>query len=269
MSRLPGQDELATLIVGRRVVYRAEVGSTNDELKALADAGEPDGTLFLADYQVAGRGRFDRQWAAPPGTSLLLSLLFRCALPPERVSQLTMLCSLSVREAIAGCAPAGDGPQPTEWRPELKWPNDVLLNGRKVAGLLTEISFRGSALEYVVVGIGINVNLDPTALPPGLLTPATSLLAEGRQPVDRLALLLRLLEGVDRRYAALRAGHVFTSDWAAHLATLGRWVSVAEGQAIWEGVAEAVEDDGALRIRGREGTVRRVRAGDVSVRHAG
>jgi BirA family biotin operon repressor/biotin-[acetyl-CoA-carboxylase] ligase len=263
------QRELTTRVVGWSVIYRHEVGSTNDELKQLAEAGAPEGILLVADHQIAGRGRFHRRWVAPPGSSLLLSLLFRPALPPDRVSQLTMLCSLAVVDAIARCRPHAANGRDTGWLARLKWPNDVLLNGRKVAGLLTELSFQGSEVDYVVVGMGINVNLDPSELPSDLLAPATSLLAEAGQRLDRLALLVDLLEGIDQRYAALRAGHRFTSEWARQLVTLGRRVSVSERETMWEGVAEAVDDDGALRVRLPDGTVRCVRAGDVTLRPSG
>jgi BirA family biotin operon repressor/biotin-[acetyl-CoA-carboxylase] ligase len=180
-----------------------------------------------------------------------------------------MLCSLAVREAIARSAPRATTGPAAPWRPALKWPNDVLLNGKKVAGVLTELSFAGAELDYVVVGMGINANLDPDDLPPQPLAPATSLLAEGGGPVDRLALLLGVLEGVDRRYLALQGGRRFTGEWAAWLATLGRDVRVSEGEGAWQGVAEGVDDDGALRVRLADGSLRSLRAGDVSLRHAG
>jgi BirA family biotin operon repressor/biotin-[acetyl-CoA-carboxylase] ligase len=257
------QMEVTTRVVGRMVIHRQDVGSTNDELKQLAEAGAPEGALLVAEHQSAGRGRFHRRWVAPPGSSLLLSLLFRPALPPDRVSQLTMLCSLAVLDAIARCRPQALPAQEAGWRVRLKWPNDLLLNGKKVAGLLTELSFRGSEVDYVVVGMGINVNLDPRELPTGLRAPATSLLAEAGRRQDRLALLVDLLAGIDRRYAALREGQRFTAEWAQHLETLGRRVSVSEEETQWEGVAQGVGDDGALHVRRPDGSVRCVRVGDV------
>jgi BirA family biotin operon repressor/biotin-[acetyl-CoA-carboxylase] ligase len=259
------QAGLATEVVGRRVVYRSEVSSTNDDLKRLADAGEPEGTVLLTDYQVAGRGRFDRRWVAPPGTSVLLSLLFRPSLPQERVGQLTMLCSLAVRDVIQASGPALDSPHAGGWLAQLKWPNDVVLNGRKVAGLLTEVSFAGDALDYVIVGIGLNVNLDPAQLPSGLLASATSLQAELGQRVERRGLVRGLLEGVDRRYAALRAGHRFAGEWSDHLLTLGQPVRVSEGEATWEGLAEAVDEGGALLVRHQDGSLDTVWAADVTL----
>jgi BirA family transcriptional regulator, biotin operon repressor / biotin---[acetyl-CoA-carboxylase] ligase len=248
---------LSTQFVGRHVLYLATAGSTNDEARRLAMAGAPDGTLVVADYQSAGRGRLDRRWEAPPGSSLLLSLLFRPALALERVQQLTMLCGLATAEAIeaetglaAGC----------------KWPNDLVINERKVAGILTELELSGERLAYVVVGIGLNVNLDPAVLPGPLLARATSLAAELGRPVTRLPLLLALLARVETRYQALSAGTAdLHREWASRLVTLGRPVTVADGETEWMGMAEGVDNDGALLVRPPGGEPRRVVAGDVRV----
>ncbi len=253
-------ESLGTRFVGRNVVYRPEIGSTNDEARCLAAEGAPEGTLVIADYQSKGRGRLDRGWDAPPGSSLLMSLVFRPELEAHQVQRLTMCCGLAVVDAIE---------QETGIRAGLKWPNDVLIGTAKTGGLLTEIELEGARVEYAVVGIGLNVNLDPAQLPGDLLVPATSLGHELGSQVLRLPLLRALLQRVEERYTALRAGRSPHSEWAARLVTLGRPVSVSGSGTMLEGLAEGVDADGALLVRVGEGRVERVLAGDVSLRDLG
>ena len=250
---------LDTRFVGRNLVYLPETGSTNTEARRLAQAGAPEGALVIADYQTAGRGRLDRRWLAPPGSSLLLSLIFRPALAPHQAQRLTMICGLALLEAVEA---------ETGLRLGLKWPNDALIGGRKVAGILTELSLRGAAVDYAVVGMGLNVNLDPARLPDDLLAPATSLSHELGRPVDRLSLLWAFLRAVERRYLALQAGRSPQAEWARHLVTLGQPVTVSAGGATFGGLAEGVDADGALLVRREDGRVQRVLAGDVTLRTA-
>ena len=251
------QAGLETSFVGRKVVYLSETGSTNDEARRLARAGAPQGTLVLADYQTAGRGRLGRRWEAPAGSSLLLSLLFRPDLAPHQAGRLTMLCGLAVADAIE---------EQTGLAVGLKWPNDILLGGAKAGGILTEIEVSGSWLEYGVVGIGLNVNLDPRQLPDGLLMPATSLSHALGRPVDRLALLWALLKAVERRYLALQSGHSPHAEWAQRLVTLHQPVIVSAAGLSLEGIATGVDADGALLVRLDDGHLERVVAGDVTLR---
>lgn len=246
---------LRTRLVGRALVALPRTGSTNEEARRLAAEGAPDGTIVVTDYQWAGRGRLDRRWEAPPGSSLLLSVLLRPPLAAHQAGQLTMLCGLAVAEAVE---------VETGLHPGIKWPNDVLIGGRKAGGILTELELAGEHLSWAVVGIGLNVNLDPRALSGPLIERATSLSAELGRPVDRLALLLTLLARLDERYLALRAGAPdLAREWAARLVTLGRTVLVSDGGGQWSGVAEGVDADGALLVRPPGGEARRVIAGDV------
>jgi len=248
---------LTTRFVGRNLVYLPETDSTNTKARRLARQGAPEGTLVIADYQTAGRGRFNRRWLAPPGSSLLLSLIFRPPLAPHQAQRLTMLCGLALLEAIE---------TETGLRADLKWPNDVVLAGRKVAGILTELSLRGATVDYAVVGVGLNVNLDPARLPADLLTPATALSHEAGRRVDRLSLLGAFLQAVEQRYLALRAGWSPREEWARRLVTLGRRVVISEGERTFDGLAEGVDADGALLVRLDDGRLRKVLAGDVTLR---
>lgn len=248
------QSELDTSFVGRDLCFLAETGSTNDEASRLARAGAPEGTLVIADHQTAGRGRLDRQWLAPAGSSLLLSLVFCPNLAPTQVQRLTMIVGLAVVDAIGletGLAVA------------LKWPNDIVCRQAKLGGILTEIALTGDAVDFVVVGLGLNVNLDPAELPAGLLMPATSLSFELGRSVARLPLLGTFLRVVEQRYLAAAAGHLPHQEWAERLVTLGHAVTVATVGDVLTGVAEAVDAEGALLVRRPDGRLERVVAGDV------
>ena len=259
---------LATATFGRRLIYRRRTGSTNDLAKALAVEGAPEGTVVVADEQTEGRGRLGRRWLAPPASALLCSILFRPTLPLRSAPQLTMVCSLAAADAVAAVSGLDVA---------LKWPNDLVvaygdprgvLEWRKLAGLLTETGVSGDRLDFVVVGLGLNVNL-PAADLPRIAPQATSLLDETGRPVDREALLARLLAGVEGRYAALQAGASPHAEWVARLATLGRSVRATTPQGVVEGVAEAVDGDGALLLRTADGALHRLVAGDVTLSGSG
>jgi len=238
------------------VVVYPRVGSTNDEAKRLAEDGAPEGTLVVADEQTAGRGRLQRTWWAPAGTALLMSLILRPDLAPHQAQRLTMLCSLAVCDAIAGT---------TGLVPAVKWPNDVLLRGRKVCGILTELGIKGTRLVYAVVGMGVNVNVNFGGAGELTLT-ATSLAQELGREVSRLELLRAILINIEERYTRLRAGESPHAEWAARLATLGQRVIVTTPTEQLSGIAEGVDADGALLLRDENGVLRPILAGDVTLR---
>lgn len=248
---------LDTAFLGQSLVFLPETGSTNDEARRLAQSGAPEGTLVITDHQTSGRGRLERRWEAPPGSSLLMSLVFRPPLAPHEVQRLTMVCGLGVIDAIES---------ETGLQVGLKWPNDVVAGGAKVAGILTEFGSTGNKVDFVMVGLGLNVNFDPAWLPEGLSVPATSLSRELERPVARLPLLWALLQAMETRYTALKAGRSPHTEWAERLVTLGQSVTVATTGALLEGVAEGVNADGALLVRLDNGRLETVMAGDVTLR---
>jgi len=252
------QAGLTTEFIGRNVVYRPAVTSTNDLARALAAQGAPAGTLVLAEEQTAGRGRLGRTWLAPRGTSLLFSLIFRPALLPAQAFRLAMLCSLAAARAIEAV---------TNLPIHLKWPNDLVLRGKKLGGVLSESSLTGERLDFVVVGLGLNVNLDVSTLPEIAAT-ATSLSAALGRPVARLPLLQRILQEIETGYQEVIQGEALRAAWAARLVTLGRIVRVSGGTAD-EGLAEGVDADGALLLRRADGTLARITVGDVTLRPTG
>lgn len=257
---------LATQAFGRNLVVLTRTGSTNDVAKGLAAQGASEGTVVVADEQAAGRGRMGRRWAAPPGTCLLCSILFRPTLSPTRANRLTMLCSLAAADAVEEVAGL---------KVALKWPNDLIVKSqiptpnaqgwKKLAGVLTETGIVEEQLAFAVVGIGINANVQPEVLPT-LDSNATSILAETGREVDRVALLAALLKGVEVRYERLRTGKGPHHEWSARLATLGQSVEVITSDGPLVGVAESVNQDGALLLRTPDGGLRRLLAGDVTLR---
>jgi len=244
---------LQTEIVGRRVLFYPSVGSTNVIVRTMAAREADEGLVILADEQTAGRGRRGRRWHAPAGSSILMSVLFRPNLPASRANLLTMVMSLAALDGIA---------ESTGLRAGLKWPNDVVIGDLKVGGILTESSFIGDRLDYVVVGLGLNVNFDPAQfadIPPT----ATSLMISLGEPVDRPALVCAILTATDRRYRALKAGHSPYEEWSQHLTTVGRRVRVAVPGGIMEGIAEGVNQQGCLLVRRADGSLAEIAAGDV------
>jgi BirA family transcriptional regulator, biotin operon repressor / biotin---[acetyl-CoA-carboxylase] ligase len=216
-----------------------ETGSTNTDVLALARAGAPEGVVLVADHQTAGRGRLDRKWEAPRAASLLMSVLLRPQLPPARLHLATAVVALAARDGCAAVAGVTPG---------LKWPNDLVVDDRKLAGVLAEAVLDGDAASAVVVGIGVNV---------GWALEGATRLGDG---VDRGALLVALLRALDSRYG----------DWdrvarehRAACVTIGRDVTVDTGTATIEGRAIDLSDDGHLVVVDRRGGRHTIAVGDV------
>jgi BirA family transcriptional regulator, biotin operon repressor / biotin---[acetyl-CoA-carboxylase] ligase len=256
-------------VLGRLVRYMPCVSSTNDLLLEMGTHGAPEGFLILAESQSEGRGRLGRRWASWPGTSLLMSLLFR---PPhastaERFAfsalRVTMICAVALLEATQDVAGV---------RTALKWPNDLIVMAqdggwRKVGGMLSEIGAQGQRLDFIVVGIGLNVNIPASRL--ASLSPrATSLGVEARQCVDRVALLDRFLVYTDGYYRRFRSGWDPYPVWLSHLAWLGQQVWVQTTNEVFRGIVEGVDRGGALRLRLPDGGMRHFTAGDVTLRRS-
>lgn len=241
---------LRTAIIGRHVLFYRTLGSTMDAAREAALAGADEGTVVIADEQTAGRGRLRRTWFSPRG-NIALSVILR----PSRseLSSMVMLAALAAAGAIESASGLSAG---------IKWPNDILVGGRKVCGILIETDAGGCG--YSIIGVGINVNLDPAQYAEIEAT-ATSLSREAGKPVSRLAVARLLLEEMDGLYRRLKSGASLVEDWRQKLVTLGRPVTVASPEGSYEGVAETVDVDGSLMVRLGDGSLRRVVAGDVTL----
>jgi BirA family biotin operon repressor/biotin-[acetyl-CoA-carboxylase] ligase len=248
-----------TTVIGRRIEMHEQVGSTNDLAREAGRRGEPEGLLILAEEQTQGRGRLGRTWVAPPHTSILGSLLLRPRFSAQHAFHLTMAAALAIHDTCAMGDFAAFGMSPS-----IKWPNDVLVNGRKIAGVLSESEFSGGDWDFAVVGFGINANSDPEDLGP-VQIPATSFAREMGSAIDRVLLLSRVLMFFEDAYLQLQNGqHRFVYErWTRALETVGRPVRVQEAGGMVEGTAVGVDPDGALLVRTASGERRRVLAGDV------
>lgn len=260
------QRGLATRWLGRRMIYRESVGSTNELARERARAGEPAGTIVVAEEQVGGRGRRGRGWLSPAGKGIWLSLLLRPALPPGKLGRLTLLAAVAVAEAVAGA---------TGLRPGIKWPNDLLLAGRKFCGILLEMAGQPEAVEYVIAGIGLNVNLERADFPEELVPVATSLALELGRPVERVPLLQAILSRFEERYEewalAGAGGEEDREDpllraWREWTVTLEREVEISGPGGRLVGVARDVAADGSLLLELPDGRTEKIYVGDVSLR---
>lgn len=235
------------------IYHRTTVGSTMDECRRLFAAGATELTAVVADAQTEGRGRVGRAWFSPPNGAIYLSVLLMPRIAPRRANQLTMLGALCVLDAIsphlAHVKTVG-----------IKWPNDVQIDGRKIAGVLAESSLLGDELEYSVLGIGLNVAVDFAEAPAEVRARACSLSEFAAEPLGRDVVLDRLLASIERRYSAFAMqSESLLAEYRARLLTIGQDVTVGEVH----GRALRVEDDGALVVRTSDG-VSLVRFGDIT-----
>jgi BirA family biotin operon repressor/biotin-[acetyl-CoA-carboxylase] ligase len=233
--------------------FEAQVGSTNDIARQWAESGAPTGAVVVTEEQVAGRGRFGRPWSAPPGTGLLMSVILRPRVNQIRLPRMTMVGAVSVAEVVSDLAPG---------RVALKWPNDALLTGYKVAGVLPEAIWQGDTLIGVILGIGLNIRVDFSDSP--LAGKAISVETVTNIPVDRAWLLNMLLQRVDY-WTARIADPVLLTTWRGMLSTIGQRVTVQMIEGQISGQASGVDDDGALLLRADDGTIQRVVAGEVTL----
>ena len=240
-------------LVGGRILYYQVLGSTMDEARRLADEGKSEGTVVIAEEQTEGRGRFGRPWVSPPGQNLLFAVLLRPS--PTQLSYANMAATLAVSGAVA---------ELTGLTPAIKWPNDVMIGGRKVSGILVEAAIERGALGYAVVGVGLNVNFDPSQSAEVAST-ATSLYKETGRRLDRTVVAMAVLERLDDLYGTVKAGQSLTEQWSAQLETLGRTVQVRGQDQIFEGHATGVDEQGNLLLTRPNGSTVTVPAGEVTL----
>lgn len=246
-----------TKVVGRDIRVFEETTSTNDVIEKLARDGVKEGVVVFAESQTKGRGRLGRKWMSPTHQGLWFSVLLRPKLSPQETTQLTVASATALRRAIK---------KVTGLAADIKWPNDLLIGGKKVVGILTEMSAEVDCVRHVILGIGVDVN--QADFPPELRALATSLkIAAGGEKICRAELATEILRELDADYARIGAGKFsqLTDEWETACATIGKKVSVQMGSRLIRGCAEALDDDGALLVRTEHGHLERVIGGDVTL----
>jgi BirA family biotin operon repressor/biotin-[acetyl-CoA-carboxylase] ligase len=258
-TSLDGSDiksKLDSAVLARDIFTFGVVGSTNDVASALAKGGARDGALVVAEEQTKGRGRQGRTWHSPPGSGLWFSLVLRPDIEGEDAGTVSLAAALGVADAMQ----ADYGV-----RSKIKWPNDVMVRGRKLCGILTEAEFAGSKVSFVILGVGINVLGKVTDFPAELSEIATTLQTEAGGAVSRSDVLVSVIHSIEARYLEVcKKGFPSLKDDLLERSTLiGKLARVQTGNGLVEGVAVAIDDRGALVLRSESGVMRRVVAGEV------
>jgi BirA family biotin operon repressor/biotin-[acetyl-CoA-carboxylase] ligase len=242
--------------IGRTIVHREEVASTNTLAMELAQQGAENGTVVIAESQTGGKGRLGRSWISPRG-NLYLSVILRPAVPVHKAPLVTLMGAVAVAAALHKHIGIAAG---------IKWPNDILVGGRKIAGLLTEMSAEPDRIRHIVLGIGVNVNMDLRELPPDVRRASSTVAAAAGKNIDRTGLLRELLAELDRWYQQFlkNEAQVLTA-WQERNVTLGNRVAVSGSGSRLEGVAHSIDADGRLILKMDDGALRTVAAGDVTL----
>src|SRR5919109_1871228 len=249
------QEGLATQRLGKKIHYFLNIDSTNSYARELADRGAQEGEVVIAEKQTAGRGRLGREWISPAYANLYCSVILRPKLPPVHAPQVTLMAAVALADAVASFLPVA---------PAIKWPNDILVRGKKLAGILTESSCDSEHLEFVILGIGVNLNYSEERMPEAIRQRATSLLIAGGKKVQREAFVRRLIQDLDRCYGILEESG-FTAlarRWESRFGLRGRRVQVETLDGVILGSARGIDQDGALIVEGKDGALQRVVAGD-------
>ncbi len=260
LSKAEIESQLRTKWAGRPVVYYDEIDSTNTRAKELGDKGEHGnhGTLFVADRQVAGKGRRGRAWESPSGSSISMTILLHPDMMPNKASELTLIMALAVEEGVE---------KVTGLKPGIKWPNDIILSGKKICGILTEMSAEIDYINYVVIGVGINVNMD--SFPEEIEKVATSLKIETGDEVKRADLVAAIMESFEKFYEIFMETQDLTGvmdHYNGLLLNKDQKVRVLEPGHEYEAMALGINSSGELIVRLEDGEEREVYAGEVSVR---
>jgi len=239
-----------------RFHYFLEIASTNTQARALAEAGAREGTIVIAERQTQGRGRLGQAWQSPPFSNLYLSVVLRPRLAPRHAPQITLAAAVALVETAGFFLPGA---------PSIKWPNDILVNGKKLAGILTEAACSAGRVDYVVLGIGLNVNYRLDDMPEGLRERATSMAALTGKNVSRESVPTRLISDLDRCYGELEESgfEALRQQWESHFGWRGRRVRVELGDRAIVGRALSIDGEGALVVEDEQGRRQTIIAGDV------
>jgi BirA family biotin operon repressor/biotin-[acetyl-CoA-carboxylase] ligase len=247
---------LRTKAIGKVIHFSQEVTSTNTLAMGLAADGVPEGTVVIAETQTSGKGRLGRKWISPKG-NLYLSVILRPNIPMHKAPLITLTGAVAVASAIRTTCGLEAG---------IKWPNDILISGKKVCGLLTEMSAEQDRIRHIVLGIGVDVNMEMGELPLDVRSSSTTLAAEVGAKINRTALLQQILRDLERWYQKFlgNEGDVL-NEWKKLNMTVGNRITVSGAGEALDGLAQGVDSDGRLIVRLDNGTIRTLAAGDVTI----
>ena len=248
--------DLATEVIGTKIIHYEQIESTNGKAKEEAGKGAEEGTIILAEEQTTGKGRIGREFCSPKG-GIWLSAILRPDLKAVLATRATYIVSLAIAKTIDKLTPL---------EPQIKWPNDILIEGKKVSGILTEMGAEIDQINYLIVGIGINANFTKAELPTELRDKATTLYHELDTEIDRVKFVQELLRFIEVIYAKIADFEAILTEWKDYAYTLGQKVLITGTKDKIEGRAVDIANDGALIIR-VDGNLKRVYSGDVSLRH--
>lgn len=247
------------MLIGRDIRAFQETTSTNDVADKLGRDGVKEGVVVFAESQTKGRGRLGRSWVSSQGKGLWFSVLLRPSLSPQAATQITVASATALTRALKQIAVIQCG---------IKWPNDILVNDRKLCGILTEMTAEVDKINYIVLGIGVNVNFEPGDFPRELRTIATSLAIEAGRNFKRAEVAAAVLRELNRDYLRLKAGEfsAVADEWEENCTTIGRNVEISLGSRLVHGRAESLDREGALLVRTQHGHLERIIGGDVTLR---
>jgi len=251
--------KLKTRILAKEVISYNKIDSTNTIAYELAEKGVKEGTVILAEEQAKGRGRHGRGWMSPPGSGIYMSVILRPRITPDEISRITLLAAVAAAQAVR---------ETTGLAASIKWPNDILVNDRKVCGILTEIKAEQDSIDFIVIGIGINVNTRCEQLPKAASSLREELRRGGKnEKLSRVEVARKLIEKLDENYFILKTegfGPIM-DEWKTLSDMLGSRVKVVLQGRTFEGLAHDIDPDGALVIRKDTGTLERISSGDVTM----
>lgn len=247
---------LGTRVLGREIRLLNETSSTNTLAMEIAQGGAAEGVVVIAESQTAGRGRLGRGWVSPPG-NIYMSVILRPQLPPHKAPLVTLAAAVAAAVAVRKSSGV---------IAEIKWPNDILVRGRKIGGILTEMSAEPERVKHIILGMGINVNMDPAKLPRDIRGRSTSLSKEVGREMDRSLFAAGVLNELEHWYQALQRNEALVlKEWEVLNMTIGRRVAVSGPLGGLEGKAEGIDPEGRLILRLDDNTLRTVAAGDVII----
>lgn len=257
LSQTEIESRLHTKWIGKKVIYKEITDSTNLDAKKIADVSEDDGIVIAADCQTTGKGRRGRRWESPKGNNLYFSIVLKPEFSPDKASMITLVAAYSVSKVLIKLGLDA----------KIKWPNDIVIQKKKVCGILTEMSMERGYIHYLVVGIGINVNQE--CFPKEIQQMASSLKNEGKKAINRAFLLTEILSEFEKDYEAFRKCMdlgLFIEEYNRLLVNKGALVKVLDPKGEFTGIAGGINDEGMLLVFKENGEIEKVYAGEVSVR---